>query len=79
MTLEKMSHTDPRTADRRTLVQVSTVRVDKNAPPWERYRQFVTQIGNPYCYMDGKAVVKITFANTNRTLEDCIHGYLSGI
>ena len=78
MTLEEMKAVDPRTVDRRTLVQRSSVHVDKQAPPKERCRQFVEQIGNPYCYLDGKTVVKIRFANTMRTLTDCIHSYLKG-
>ena len=27
---------------------------------------------NPYCYLDGKTAVKITFAKTTLTLEDCL-------
>ena len=79
MTLEEMRGVDPRTVDRRTLVQRNSVRVDRNVPRNEQYRQFVEQIGNPYCYLDGKTVVRIRFSNTGRTLEDCVRSYLRGI
>lgn len=79
MTLEEMKAVDPRSVDRLSLVQRSSVRVDGSAPPKERCRQFMAQIRNPYCYLDGQTVVKISFANTKRTFEDCIHSYLMGI
>ena len=79
MTLEEMKAIDPRTVDRRSLVQIGSVRTDKNLSQTERYRRFLEQIGNPYCYLDGKTVVKISFANTRRTLADCVQSYLGGL
>ena len=79
MTFVEMRAVDPRTVDRRTLIQRNSVHVDGGAPQKDRCREFVEQIGNPYCYLDGQTVVKISFANTKRTFEDCIHGYLMGI
>lgn len=79
MTLEEMKRVDPRTVDRRTLAERSSVEIDAAASREERCRQFVEQIGNPYCYLDGKTVVKISFANTPRTIDDCIRSYLSGM
>lgn len=79
MTLEDMRAVDPRTVDRETLVERSTVHVDRNAPREERCRQFMAQIGNPYCYMDGKTKVKISFTATERTMDECVRSYLAGI
>ena len=79
MTLDEMRAVDPRTVDRETLVEQSTVHVDRNAPREERCRQFMAQIGNPYCYMDGKTKVKISFAATDRTMDECVRSYLAGI
>ncbi len=70
---------DPSKVDRSTLVQRSSVRIDPNASREERIRQFVEQIKNPYCYLDGNTVVKIQFAETDTTIEDCFVNYLSGI
>lgn len=78
MTLKEMRSVDPRTVDRKTLVERGFVHMDRNAPQEKRCLQFVEQIGNPYCYLDGQTVVKISFANTMRTLTDCIHSYLKG-
>ena len=39
----------------------------------------IEQIKNPYCYMDGKVKVKISFTDTERSMDDCVRSYLSGI
>lgn len=79
MTLEEMRAVDPRTVDRNALVQRLSVSVDPKADKETRIKDYVRQIKNPYCYLDGRTVVKISFAKTDRTIEDCIHAYLSGI
>ena len=70
---------DPGTVDRSTLVQRASVRIDPDASREERIRQFVEQIKNPYCYLDGNTVVKIQFADTDTTIEDCFVNYLNGL
>lgn len=79
MTMEAMKNIDPRTADRSQLVDRRDIRIDPDAPREERLRQFVRQIKNPYCYLDGKTVVKITFSKTETTMEDCLAHYLRGL
>ena len=74
-----LRNVDPRTVDRSSLVQRNAVRIDPDASREERIRQFVEQIKNPYCYLDGKTVVKIQFAETDTTIEDCFVNYLSGL
>lgn len=79
MSIEAMKSIDPRTVDRSTLMQPSSVRLDPSAPREERLRDFIRQIKNPYCYLDGKTVVKISFTNTATTIEDCLENYLRGL
>ncbi len=79
MSVEAMKSIDPRTVDRSTLMQRSSVRLDPSAPREERLRDFIRQIKNPYCYLDGKTVVKISFTNTATTIEDCLENYLRGL
>lgn len=79
MGIETMKNVSPKTVDRSTLVQRSSVRLDPAAPQKDRLTDFIRQIKNPYCYLDGKTVVKITFANTDTTLEDCLEHYLRGL
>lgn len=79
MTVEEMKAVDPATVDRSQLVERSTIRLNPDAPREERLREFIRQIKNPYCYLDGKTVVKITFSKTDTTLEDCLEHYLRGL
>ncbi len=79
MTLDEMRAVDPRTVDKATLVDRNTVNIDPKLEGKDRIREYVRQIKNPYCYLDGGTVVKISFAETDRTLEDCVKGYLNGL
>ena len=49
MGIETMKSVSPKTVDRSTLVQRSSVRLDPAAPREERLREFIKQIRNPYC------------------------------
>lgn len=66
MGIETMKNVSPKTVDRSTLVQRSSIRLDPAAPREDRLREFIKQIRNPYCYLDGKTVVKISFAETDK-------------
>ena len=79
MTLEEMKAVDPRTVDRSALVQRASVQIRAEGSREERMNEYLSQIGNPYCYLEGKTVVKISFSDTDRTIEDCIRAYLNGI
>ena len=74
-----MKNVNPKTVDRSKLIQRSSVRLDPAAPREERLRDFIQQIKNPYCYLDGKTVVKISFSSTDTTMEDCLEHYLRGL
>ncbi|WP_249030228.1 DUF6870 family protein [Tannockella kyphosi] len=77
--LDDLKNVDPRTVDRSSLVERSSVKIDPNATKEERLSEYIKQIKNPYCYLDGKTVVKISFANTDTSIEDCISNYLKGV
>ena len=79
MTLEEMRNVDPRTVDRNTLVQRATVKLSGKGSKKERVMELISKFGNPYCYLEGKTVVKISFAGKGGTIEDCMHAYLSGL
>ena len=79
MSLEEMSAIDPRKMDMLKLVQLDTVHIDSHIAQNKRCQQFIEQIKNPYCYMDGKVKVKISFTDTERSMDDCVRSYLSGI
>ena len=76
MDLEQMKNVDVRTVDRESLVDISGIHINPQMSREQRLADFVSQIGNPYCYRCGKVVVKISFANTNITLEERLEHYL---
>ena len=76
---EAMKDIDLRKVDRSTLRDRSTVRIDPEASTEERIRAWIEQLGNPYVYLDGGVVVKLSFADEGETIEDRINSlYLAG-
>lgn len=74
--IEAMKNVDVRTVDINTLRDIRDVKVNTDLPKEERVLDFIRQIGNPYCYRHGKYVVKISFADTDVTLEQRMLAYL---
>ena len=77
--LEQMKQVDIRTIDREELVDIRDVKIDETLPQEQRFVEFVRQIKNPYCYKCGKAVVKISFSDTEITLEERLEHYLKSL
>ena len=77
--LVQMKEVDINTVDRESLVDIRKVQVDGNLSREQRFEDFLQQIKNPYCYRCGKVVVKISFSDTNVTLEDRLEHYLATI
>ena len=74
--IEAMKDVDVRTVDPSDLRDIRDVKVNTDLPKRERILDFIRQIGNPYCYRHGKYVVKISFADTDVTLEQRMLSYL---
>jgi hypothetical protein len=58
--------------DRNNLADIRDVKIDTSLPLGERMKSYIQQIGNPYLYKCGDITVRISFANTDITLEDRI-------
>ena len=74
--LEVMRSVDVRTVDPATLRDIRDVKIDTELPKEERILDFIRQIGNPYCYRHGKYVVKVSYADTDVTLEQRLVNYM---
>ena len=74
--IEAMQNVDIRTVDPDTLRDIRDVTVNTDLPKRERILDFIRQIGNPYCYRHGKYVVKVSFTDTDVTLEDRMLAYI---
>lgn len=76
MTLEEMKNINPETVNPDTLVDIATVEIDRSLPRAEQMKQFLEQIKNPYLYKCNGVVVKIAYATTESTIEDCLEQYI---
>ena len=74
--IEAMQNVDIRTVDPNTLRDIRDVEVNTALPKKERILDFIRQIGNPYCYRHGKYVVKVSFTDTDVTLEERMLSYI---
>ena len=59
-----------------TLKDIRDVKVHTNLPKKERILDFISQIGDPYCYRYGDYIITLRFSDTGSTLEDTILSYL---
>ena len=76
MTFQEMRDIDIRSVDVGLLVDIKDVQINTALPRDERVLDFLEQIKNPYCFKVGKAAVKVSFADTEATVEDCLERYL---
>lgn len=74
--LDRMKEVDIRSIDTKDLVDIDTVKIQKELPVEERLKDYLRQIKNPYCYLSHGVVVKISFAGT-RTLEECLESCIA--
>lgn len=76
MDFSALKQVDVRTVNRDALVDIGDIKVNTKLRGEERILDFIRQIGNPYCYRCGKVVVKISFNDTDATLEDRMESLL---
>lgn len=74
--LDAMANVDIRTVDPDTLVDIHDVVVNSELPRQERLMDFLRQIRNPFCYRHGKYIVKVSYIDTDVTLEDRMIAYI---
>ncbi len=53
-----------------SLVDIRDVEIDKTLPIEERMKSYVEQIKNPYIFKVGDTIVRVSYANTQETLND---------
>ena len=74
--LAQMRAVDVTTVDRESLVDIGSVKINTGLPREERVKDYIRQIGNPYCYLDHGVVVKVSFSGKGN-FEDILAKYLS--
>ena len=74
--LKAMQEVDVRAVNRESLRDIRDVEINAGLPKEERILDFIPQLGNPYCYRHGDYVVKISFTDTDVTLEERMLSYI---
>lgn len=74
-----MNDSFARTAERSSLKDIQDVVIDTSIPCKERIRNYIEQIGNPYCYLDDGIVVEIGYADTKVSLQDRLVSYANSM
>jgi len=74
--LEEMANMDIRSADPKSLKEISEVKIDRTLPVKKRVGKLLQQVENPYMYLDHGMVVKISFSKNGKSLQDCMEDYL---
>ena len=56
--------------------ELKTIKIRKKQPPDSRVRSYLKQVKNPYVHRIGDVIVKVSFSDSDRTLQDCMEEYL---
>lgn len=62
-----------------SLVDIRSVKIDPAQPVEERMRSYVEQIKNPYMFKVGNTVVRVSYADTQATINDNFLNLLSSM
>ena len=68
---------EPVPLDRKNLIDIRTVDVNKNLAREERIAEFARQLKNPYLVKYKNYTVRLKYAKTGPTLEDCLRGMIN--
>ena len=74
--LDKMNHQEVPVTDTEELADIRDVRID---PKSSKEEKFLEQIKNPYRFRCGSHIVRVSFSETDRTLEDCLEDYFNSL
>lgn len=53
-----------------SLVDIRDVKIDRSKPVEKRMKSYVEQIKNPYLFKVGNTIVRVSYANTQATIND---------
>lgn len=62
-----------------SLVDIRDVKIDRSKPVEERMKSYVEQIKNPYLFKVGNTIVRVSYANTQATINDNFVNLLSSM
>lgn len=67
---DKLKNVDVRTVDISTLTDIGKIKINRELPKADRLCAFVREVKNPFCFICNGMVVKISYSDTNESLEN---------
>ena len=62
-----------------TLVDIRDVKIDRSQPVEDRMKSYVEQIKNPYMFKVGNTIVRVSYSNTQSTINDNLVNLLASM
>ena len=59
--------------------EISSIKIDKRKPSNERILEFIIKVKNPYIFKVNGKLVRISFTDTDKTVEDCLTRVLENL
>ena len=75
--LRQMRDMGIREVPREELMDIREIQMDRTLPKEERRRHYQEQTGNPYLVRCGEYVVRFSYAQDGKTMNECILDYVS--
>ena len=74
--LEGLKNVDLNKVDRNMVTDIDDIIINQNKPKEERFKEYFEMTRNPYLVKCGDTLIKMSFADTDVLLEECIKRYL---
>lgn len=75
--LQRMKDADIMQADRDQLVDINSIEIDKSKSVESRIRTYLEQAGNPFLVKAGEYILKFTYADCDKDMDDRMVEYVS--
>ena len=70
MSLEELKSVDIRTVKPEDVADIQQIKIDGTLPQQEMRKEFIRQVGNPYCFRVGKVIVKSSYSGDGISLNE---------
>ncbi len=79
MSLEDLKSVDIRTVKPEDVADIQQIKIDGTLSQQEMRKEFIRQVGNPYCFRVGKVIVKASYSGDGATLNDRFEEFLLSV
>ena len=70
MSLEELKSVDIRTVKPEDVADIQQIKIDGTLSQQEMRKEFIRQVGNPYCFRVGKVIVKSSYSGDGVSLNE---------